>query len=414
MSLEGSRLCIDFGSSFSKIALRKDWNVKTVLLKDKRTTEPEEQICVSSTVCEIRKARKSEWVCGPDALDLSQATDVIPHHNWKRHFIKPEDSPPPSQLAPASKFFTWLFKYTSEHPVFKDHMEAPIRVCLPDFRILGPWKSYFGSMLAQAGWNCPDDDFLENEPYTNLFGVLTCGRNDTRTEGGERIIRMGGIFDRKNVFLGRLQERLRDPKAGKDFGSVVIDVGAYTTDFGYLYQEDVGDVFEYPKIATQSSVLGIQQLDEQLIGSLTQPLEEPLTIRQREEMKRTLLQGKSYSLPSGRIVGNPEEIANVVALSEGFATRIISAFKSFVSRHTRRVDGAIMSGGGMNIPAIRTRVSKHLEDLGAKVVNFEADLIMMGDGTADEQSARNRLLTRGGSAVGGCSVYLDLKPRKSI
>ncbi len=411
--MDGARICIDFGSSFTKVALRAGWDQRTLFLEDRAILDPLQRICVPSTVCEIKTGGSSNWVCGKKAMQMSPSADVVLHRNWKSQFIKPEDSPPPSRLAAAGKFFEWLRQEVARHQSFAEFVDAPVRVCLPDFKILGQWKGYFGQLLIQAGWNCQDSEFLENEPYTNMLGVLTCGRNATHVWQNERNLTMDEMFDRSGGLLYAKRRALLTDKP-KDFGVMIVDVGAYTTDFAYLYFPDASE-FDPPDPVTESQVLGIRELDAELesaFGPVHAQQIRGLSTEEFEKMRRALLIGDTYALPSGGMLGIREHQPLVAEAVQRFARRVIGCLDEFQSAKTQRLDLAILSGGGSLISGIGGAVRLHLEGKGVRVQDYGDGLFKSGDGTAEDQRIRNAPLVRGASAIGGCSVYVDLLPRR--
>lgn len=75
-------LCIDFGSSYTKVAVREDWNSATRLIE---SGHPDESYsyCIPSTVARVTRRGKDTWLIGMDALNQSPADNVAVYQNWK-------------------------------------------------------------------------------------------------------------------------------------------------------------------------------------------------------------------------------------------------------------------------------------------------------------------------------------------
>jgi hypothetical protein len=92
------KLCIDFGSAYTKIALRSDWDCTTKLLGDKKLNLEDLHFCVPSVVACDQRTNKTRWAWGLQAVDLKEGGGIKVFRNWKRHFFS--DTPHPAAPTP--------------------------------------------------------------------------------------------------------------------------------------------------------------------------------------------------------------------------------------------------------------------------------------------------------------------------
>lgn len=120
------------------------------------------------------------------------------------------------------------------------------------------------SAMQRAGWDLHPEQALVTEPYSNAIGILTKAKN-SRTPAGR--IDLGGMFAK-----GPLITVLKDPTIHSSYRALVIDVGAFTTDFAHVELDTEGKVVDDPAASfnvTQHSVpIGISNLDAHVAGVL--------------------------------------------------------------------------------------------------------------------------------------------------
>jgi len=418
-------ICIDFGSTYTKVALRNDWNSPgTLATFSQFGRTPEAQICVPSIVCESRRGKMSKWYYFNEAADLRPGEGIIVYRNWKSHFSTPQPEPDPDLLTAAGKFFPELRKLCSMHPVLKEFIDAPTRLCVPDFGRLGVWKTWLQTILCSAGWNCKGQ-FLLTEPEANLIGALTCGRNSVwtppKTNSTSLQIRMMRMFDGDSGLLGKARDAMLFHRDDKRYSALIIDVGAYTTDCGLISWEDVSSgEFNSQNIQTKSDEIGVRDLDNDLLGALGQDcknLRDEMSFSEFERMKMALLLGKEYSVVMNgkpRVIGGAEEKDRIGSVVMNFGARIVAVVDAFLKHKAHgRVDTVVLTGGGTLIPGVNEVLKNRFSGAGSHVVELGGQMFLNSkldqDLSRDDRLARNQLLVRGASAVGGASVYFDTK-----
>jgi hypothetical protein len=87
-------LSIDFGNSFTKVALRPDMDAATVPVKDESLTWDELNLCVPTLAASHERGGKLNWHYGTDVVRLRQATGGLKvHRNWKPRFFEGPAAP---------------------------------------------------------------------------------------------------------------------------------------------------------------------------------------------------------------------------------------------------------------------------------------------------------------------------------
>src|SRR5690606_30906038 len=124
------------------------------------------------------------------------------------------------------------------------------------------------------------------------------------------------------------------------FGVLVIDIGGFTTDFGYVEFDTSfrSDDWQRPKIVQSSYELGIRELDHAIFGLLrpeAQEAVEELSSSEWDASKARLYRGEPVTLTraDGAIVslagdGDAEKIAGAIA---EFAHRVTDARDQFAA-----------------------------------------------------------------------------------
>ncbi|MEP6836367.1 MAG: hypothetical protein ABJB74_23460, partial [Gemmatimonas sp.] len=76
-------VCVDFGSSYTKVAIRIGWDGFTVLADNWSMASRELTFCIPSVVAKVRRGGESEWLVGVDAANQSPGDGVTIYRNWK-------------------------------------------------------------------------------------------------------------------------------------------------------------------------------------------------------------------------------------------------------------------------------------------------------------------------------------------
>lgn len=466
--------CIDFGSAFTKVALRRDPSAESSLIRPKLGGADEDiDFLFPSAVAVDRRGSKAKAEFGDAAASLKPEPGLEVHRNWKRslfHTPKPgaaADGPPPLEaflqsteartlaakfgvpdhqfaglqhLAAAARatfppppgqepsnesraqelagriafhFLVWLrervlaacAKLPASGLKFE---EIPVRVAVPAFAVQDsnphPGTTALVSALRKAGWQPHPDRPALSEPYANAIGVLTGGTNFV-FRGRLKLAEMFGKTPLITV--------LKNPEDHPSYRAVVVDVGAYTTDLAAVSLDTHGGIVDDPDRAMaveQSSIpLGITNLDERLLAAL--PPEKStaladLTAYEWDELRRSLYgSGKAYRRPNVWI-GGPADADLVKGVVEGFATEVGEAAGRFCSGlPSANLQELVLTGGGCLIPAVRDAIRARASASGHNFVKTHGAGLKRETGKPTHKLDES--LARGGSALGGASVYFD-------
>jgi hypothetical protein len=441
----GARLCIDFGSMYTKIAVRRGWDDPTSLLEFEISQDKDkgQQMCFPSIVCKSSLPGSKKWFCGEEAMVLKPGKGLHFYDNLKEDLL---DRKKPNQdiMDAAKKFFKWL----SQHEEIRPFIKSPISLCVPDFNLKDVWRERLQKLLEEVGWNC-SGDFLITEPHANAIGIFTEGRNRTfqlynawqydKCKGEKRADLKNMCNPKFGGFIDAARNAALNKDSPKNYCALSIDIGAYTTDFGYLYWKDLPENLQ-PVNETASELLGIKLLDNELKKTFNKPelaLVRALSLRDYETMKIKLLDGGKYQISDGaqvQTLGEAKHQESIKKCVHEFTLNILKETTDFLNNCPKmKINDVIITGGGTLIPQLKREIEDyfmrkdtpvrdpgdksmligklyrgswaeqgaHNQLLGNKITKEEVDKAWK------EQWDHNRLLVRGGSAVGGASIYFD-------
>jgi hypothetical protein len=303
---------------------------------------------------------------------------------------------------------------------------SSVRVCIPKLKIVGGAENRITEIMREAGWKAAGGSATVFEPESNAVGVLTRGRNATHfPPSGDFQPRKG-----RSLMLSRMLEDggllAAYGRVSGEYGVLVVDVGAFTTDFGYACFDTsfARDDWQRPDVVQHSCELGVRELDHAVFQRLSPESQQAvrrLSTSQWDTHKTTLYSGKPIMLRHpelGRIVvGEGDEGKAIAAAILAFAKRVIRARDEFCRDLVKGpVHSETLTGGGAMISALRGAVLKPgrrgrvLHDLFDPSEPRRA--LRQWNGTVNERAvelrARENLeLVRGGSALGGCSVFFE-------
>jgi hypothetical protein len=211
------------------------------------------------------------------------------------------------------------------------------------------------------------------------------------------------------------------------FGVLVIDIGGFTTDFGYVEFDTsfASDDWHRPRIVQQSYELGIRELDQAIYDSLDEGAQREirqLSPSEWDALKIDLYRGVPVTL--GSAAGRPRTIGGEDGGRTGealrsFADRVIAVRDTFIRDHVRGpIDAQTLTGGGSMIAPLHRAVVRALAaDEDTRVYDLLDDdeprrtLASRGgrvdEGAVEARARRNQELVRGGSAIGGSSVFFE-------
>jgi hypothetical protein len=462
--------CIDFGSAYTKVALRRDPSAETRLL-----TWPNIDFCVPSTVAvDRRHGTKPRLAFGDEAADQQGGGGIDVYRNWKRTvFLTPgADRPSQSPLeallgsdellqladkfgvaqgqiahlqqlvgaarslisgpggrvvsaesqqralaaALAANFFHWLRQRVMEAcaklpTAGLKYEEIPVRLAIPAFAQgddhAHPGRKLLLEALNKAGWPLHAEQPTVAEPDANAVGILTKACN-VLGKGGR--INLGDMFSK-----GPLITVLKGDPHHPSYRALVIDVGAFTTDFAALSlkpdSKTVPDDGVGFAVIQHSAPVGVSDLDEAMRGVLKVdewPV-KPTWADWAKVQQSVYTDGKGYRAPGlGRLVGGPADSEAVQSALADFGERLAEEARKFCEQLPQAsMQELILSGGGSSIPAVREALQKAATAGGHSYVKTHAPDLKKGKAGSPLVGKLDDHFTRGGSALGGASIYYE-------
>lgn len=436
-------LSIDLGSAYTKLAIRRDWHDEADLLRDLPLATAEVDFCVPSVVTRVEAPTGTRWLTGAEAAAQPPGDGVTLYRYWKARLFSdhPEEQAEHDALGRpgqghdlddyeevAVQFFRGLRESLARPPFGLDLSSMAVRVCIPRLERSQQAEDRVAAVLERAGVRPARGRTTVYEPESNAVGVLTRGRNATWFPPRVSFLpRPGRSLQLRDMLEpeGLLQAFRR---VSGSFGVLVIDIGGFTTDFGYV-QFDTSfssDDWQRPEIVQTSYELGIRELDHDVFGRLGpegQEAVEALSSSEWDALKARLYRGESVTLsrPDGSpvTVGAGSEADQIAAAIAAFARRVAAARDDFRERFVRGpINAQTLTGGGAMIGPIRTALSRALatrEGVGVTDLldpdeprsTLAARQARVEDAEVAARATRNLELVRGGSAIGGCSVFFE-------
>jgi len=432
---------IDLGSAYTKVAIRRDWNGESELLRDLPLASDEVDFCVPSVVARVEEKGGARWLIGAAAGARAPGEGVRIYRYWKaRLFATGSEQARRDEMGQAPRadggddyeevaiqFFRGLRESLERSPYGEDVAASAVRVCVPRIDA-ADMDGRVGGILHAAGWRPAHGRVTVYEPESNACGMFTRGRNATWYPPAAPFTPRAG----RSLHLVRMLEpegllqALR--RMSGSFGVLVIDIGGFTTDFGYVEFDTsfASDDWHRPRIVQQSYELGIRELDQAVYDSLDEDAQREirqLSPGEWDALKIDLYRGVPVTL--GGAGGRPRTLGGGAdggrtgeALRE-FAERVIAVRDTFIREHVRGpVNAQTLTGGGSMIAPLHRAVVRALEtDEDARVYDLLDDdeprrtLASRGgrvdEGAVEARARRNQELVRGGSAIGGSSVFFE-------
>lgn len=438
-----SVLSIDLGSAYTKLAIRRDWHDESALLRDLPLAAPDVDFCVPSVVARVASATETRWLTGAAAATLPPGEGVTLYRYWKARLFSdhPEAQAEHDSLGRpgeghdlddydevAVQFFRGLRMSLEREPFGLDLAHTAVRVCVPKLDAAAGAEERIADLLERAGVRAARGRTTVFEPESNAVGVLTRGRNATWFPPRVSFMPSPGrsLQLRDMLEPEGLLEAFR--RLSGDFGVLVIDIGGFTTDFGYVKFDTAfrTEDWQRPEIVQHSYELGIRELDHEIFEMLrpeAQQAVEALPSSDWDAWKSRLYRGEVITLsrPGGGAVtvGGGEEAERITRAIEGFAARVARARNHFAETLVRSpINAQTLTGGGSMIPPIRGALSQALSaEAGIRLSdlldpNEPRRTLEARDQRVEEEALvsrarRNRELVRGGSAMGGSSVFFE-------
>jgi hypothetical protein len=466
---------IDFGSAYTKVALRRDPGADGEVVRTPFRAVDIPDFCFPSAVGVERRDGKNVAVCGARAMAVRPGDGLSLHTNWKRRLFAPpgDDGPPPrppldaflesAELAdlaakfgvtadqvvllrnlvataralapgaaatpsPAARdravagpvayhYFRWLHEQVVEacRGLKLDGLDPaaiPARVSVPAFAGEADLPNHPGCQLllhalGKAGWRLHPDRPVVSEPYANAVGVLTAGANVVHKSR----VQLGRMFGR-----GPLITTLKDPAHHPAYRAVVIDVGAFTTDFAAVTLDTRGAAVDDPDpafaVRQHSARVGVGDLDAAVFDALPADKRAWLTKTaepvQVERFRRQVYTDcKPFKTVEVGAIGGAADAEAVRAGFDSFLGRLADEVRRFLDGvDPVDLQELILTGGGVLIPRVRDALVAAARGGRHTFVKTHAPGLKKGsaDGLVnglDETTARC------GSAVGGASIYFE-------
>ncbi|HUR55656.1 MAG TPA: hypothetical protein VMZ71_16080, partial [Gemmataceae bacterium] len=313
----------------------------------------------------------------------------------------------------AAHFFRWLRNATLEAcgPLRATGLNPeaiPVRVTVPAFAHGRGVETHPGCQvlthaLAQAGWVVHPDRPIVSEPYSNVVGALTEGRNILTPK---RRAQLGKMFRD-----GPIMRPVSTPRDHPKYRAWSIDIGAFTTDFAALDVEsgghEIGALDEAITVRQHSVPLGILNLDERVLDVLPSEQREWLktagTFEWMDFRQRVYTNRQTLRTVAIGAIGGPK-VDQAIA---DFAKQLASACEQFVSEAPPvKLQELVLTGGGNAIPTVCEVLTNTMRGGGREFVH----VFWPQPAKRTEPSGVRKLDTpfaRGGSALGGASIYFE-------
>ena len=417
---------IDLGSAYTKIAIRNGWNARSKLSHGlPLALTGEEDYCVPSVVAHVESASGRRWLVGIDAANQLPGKGVQVFRNWKAALFGISVGDAFDQaVAVAVEFFREVRVKLSSHSSL-DLRRLPVRVAVPRLDGLSDADPLMREVLSRAGWEAAAYRVTVFEPESNALGLLSRGRNATWVPPKQsyrpppqRSIRMQQMLEPGLSTAFRTMS--------ESYGVLVTDIGAFTTDFGYVRFDSSfrTDDWNRPEIVQQSVRLGIHQLDRdvlEIFGPEVQRYFETQPSSEWERRKRYLYAGvpQRIVVPNQPVtIGADFEREAIQDELRRFAGRVAAARREFCRLNgLSRVHEEAITGGGSALGTLRnaiiegTNLTKvRMHDLWDPHEPDKAVAAGAGPMTPHQKELRvheNRTLVRAACAIGGASVFFE-------
>jgi hypothetical protein len=469
--------CIDFGSAFTKVALRRDPGAVSELVNNPTRRVGEIDFCVPSLAVIDRTTTPHRAEFGPATTNRHSGGGIEVYTNWKRHIFTgvretgEMTAPPldallqsdelrqlaerfgvsagqlqhlhqlishargllgvsPARAGPsearwqvfagalAFHFFRWLRIYVMEgcgslRSAGLNPEAIPVRISVPAFAHGRGVESHPGcqvltNALRRSGWPLDPDRPIVSEPYTNVIGVLTEARN---VLSPKRRLQLGRMF--RN---GPIMRPLAAPKDYPAFRAWCIDVGAFTTDFTALTLDPAGKTVSEPdealSVRQHSIPLGVSTLDERVLQVL--PADQSEWLRKTasaldwEDYRQRVYAGRQpFRTAEVGTIGGSDRRPQIDQAISDFARQLAEACEQFIAELPPvKLQELVLTGGGNSIPTVCETLAGVMQGDGRQFVHIFWPL----PARRTEPQCHRRLdvnLSRGGSALGGASIYFE-------
>jgi hypothetical protein len=172
-----SLLCIDLGSSYTKVGMRSGWNERSKLLQDE-TVQADWNFCMPSAVASVYKNGRVTWLTGDEAFSQRPGEGIHVYQNWKKD-VFPLDRPKADaeHLIVAYQYFCGMRERLPKVGTPKALLQAPCRLSIPKLNLSEAQGAELVKIAELAGFQMATDRPFVFEPEANACGVFTRARN---------------------------------------------------------------------------------------------------------------------------------------------------------------------------------------------------------------------------------------------
>jgi len=423
--MNDSLISIDLGSAYTKVAIRRELGEDARLAQaPSLSLDGGLGISVPTVAAHAVRRGTDRWWFGSDVAKLpDNSPPVEVFRNWKPHLLARPLGPGDNHRGLAVGYLRWL-RHEFLPPIASrldlDVGEVGTRLAVPSMTIDDEIQRSILSILDEAGFRLADVAPLVVEPVANAIGVFSRGRNIVwQSDAKDPRPQLGKMFE-DSTFLDAVRARTLEKSDRADHWALVVDLGAFTVDCAMVGFDVAsldspldGELDGKARLAAGSWPTGIAELDRRLVDSL--PEEKAIGLQRvlahpdsrRLEAVHQNLYGvrQPYVLPSGVILGETRETDLIETVLWSFAAEIANAVEGFLQDGGYdRVDTLILTGGGLFVKPVSDRLCARMSQFGIQGVYlpFSATHLPLAGTLAPE-------LVRGGTALGGGSIYFDFR-----
>ena len=421
--MHNAAISVDLGSAYTKVGIRRGFDTSATLASATSISlDDEENYLIPSVVARVETRGTKRWLIGSHASAQKPGDGVTFFPYWKASLFAEGGAISRTDAAHiAEVFFRELLSALLER--IPHVRQLPVRIAIPAFNPSGTEDAMIKEIVQRAGWRSVATRTTVSEPEANAIGLWSRGRNSTWTPPRQS---HRGPPNRSIRMQDMLEAGLRSAfRTMKDKHRILVtDVGAFTTDFGYV-EFDSGfrdDDWNRPRTIQKSVELGIRQLDDRVRQLLPSNITTHFASRpviEWERAKRQLYHGNSH-----RMVINGQKVdlgagtagENIQSEIFRFAESVLEARVQFCKEHgLGPIDEEAVTGGGSAIPALRQHLVSYATSTRHRVLDLwdprePEHAVANGAGpmTPREKDARrfvNHQLVRCASALGAASVF---------
>jgi len=420
MNEYAATLSIDLGASYTKVSYRPK-----LPQGDGQQSEAAAKILVldgsplipSLAIYTGRVDRP--WVFGREAALQPMAGGMSRFINWKSNFFREgNDEHSVEATIIAVHFFGWLRERLAGSDANPENCET--RVAIPAFDGKEKKAQMLAKCMELSGWKSIKI-LMATEPHANTIGIYTSGKNVVRNyqENNEVLPHYGLMFG-QNEYIQAARNMIQF-NADPILKILIVDIGAFTTDFALLTFDTRAEHDGLQNIDQQSShALGvINQLDRAVFGKLEARYGfdwSTNTFDDAEKQKKKLYAGERVPiLLTGFAgdIGDEEDHLSVTSQAAAFAGQIWAEMESLLQREKPRK--VYLTGGGALIDPVIQVLLRKLSDAHCNhaVLKADADILPPTDLTGEPMvewttlQDSNESLGRLATAIGGASVIMQ-------